>query len=67
MPDLPPKPPQLCEFEPGCKNLARKLVGAALHSGPDGTARAWICEQHLSTLKLDSPFSKMAVLAVLPE
>lgn len=58
---------QYCEFEPGCENRARKLVGARLHPGPDGLARAWVCDEHFSKLAVASPFSSMSVLTVLPE
>lgn len=62
-----PEQPHTCEFEPGCKEPARKLVGALLHRGPDGVARVWICDGHFSKLQLAPPFSMMSVLKILPK
>lgn len=59
--------PHVCEFEVGCKDPARRLVAARLHSGPDGVAKARICDKHFSKLQVAPPFSMLSTLKVLPK
>lgn len=68
-PVLPPEStsPKKCEFEEGCDKPARKLVAALLHRGTEGTARAWICDDHFSKLQLAPPFSMLSLVKEQPK